>query len=404
MMSEALKHTREFPPQLADRYNRIVELMMQYVENGSTDMADGTLEVPYAQYTDADIWQREIDLIFRRVPIMVGLSLEIPEPGDFKTVEMLGMPLLVTRVEDGSVRVMLNVCSHRGMTLTTEPCGHKRLFTCPYHRWSFSLDGSLRGVAEFKKFGEVSKDERGLTQMACYERGGLIFAVLTPGLDADFESFLGGMMDDVEQKNFQDWHYCGKREIFGANWKVAYDGYLEGYHFAAAHPETIHPRTFSNIMHFEAHGPHLMIGFPQRSIGDLQNVPRDELWQYENQGYDFIRTFFPNVSIFVAPEITQVAQLIPGPTAAQNRTILYFLKPDAPANEDERNANEEMMDWLQSVVDREDYQLGLQVQRGLESNGEGSVIFGRNERGNQYFHHWVNYYLADDPEAAPPEL
>ncbi|TXS95171.1 Rieske 2Fe-2S domain-containing protein [Parahaliea aestuarii] len=362
------------------------------------------MRVPYEQYTDPDVWQREIDLIYKRLPIMVGLSIEIPEPGDFKTIEMLGMPLLVTRASDGEARVMLNVCSHRGMKLTTEGCGHARLFTCPYHRWSYGLDGALKGVAEYKKFGDVDKATLGLTQLSCHEQGGMIFAVLTPGLEVDFQAFLGGMIADVEQKHFENWHFCGRREIFGGNWKVAYDGYLEGYHFAAAHPETIHPRTYSNIMHFEAHGPHILIGFPQRSIDQLRDVPRDELWKYENNGYDFIRTFFPNISIFVAPEITQVAQLIPGPTPAENRTILYFLKPEPPANDEEKQATETMVDWLQSVVDREDYQVGLQVQRGLESGAHDSVIFGRNERGNQYFHRWLDYYLAGEADAPPPEL
>ncbi|MFU8762944.1 MAG: aromatic ring-hydroxylating oxygenase subunit alpha [Haliea sp.] len=389
---------------LNERYNEAVERMLDYVENSTTDQAEGVMPVPASAYTDQETWEREMALIFKRLPIMVGLSLELPEPGSFKTLDILGMPLLITRIDDGSVRVMLNVCSHRGMTLTTEACGHEKLFTCPYHRWSFGLDGALRGVAEYKKFGEVDKESRGLTQLACYERGGLIFAVLTPGLEVDFEEFLGGMIEDIGSKGFDKWHYCGQREIFGANWKVAYDGYLEGYHFAAAHPETIFPRTYSNIMHFEAYGPHLRIGFPQKTIAKLREVPKQDLWQYENDGYDFIRTLFPNVSIFVAPEITQIAQLIPGPTPAENRTILYFINREAPVDDAGVAANEQMMDWLQSVVDREDYQLGLQVQRGLESGAHKELLFGRNERGNQYFHKWVNYYLANDPDTATPEL
>lgn len=389
---------------LHERYNTAVEAMLDYVETGTTDQAQDVMHVPARAYTDPETWEREMALIFKRLPIMVGLSLELPEAGDFKTIDMLGMPLLITRTNDGSVRVMLNVCSHRGMTLTTEGCGHKTLFTCPYHRWSFGLDGGLRGVAEWKKFGDVDKETLGLTQLACYEKGGFIFAVLTPGLEVDFEEFLGEMIEDVAAKGFDQWHYCGQREIFGANWKVAYDGYLEGYHFASAHPETIYPRTYSNIMHFEAHGPHLMIGFPQKTVAKLRDVPAADLWQYENDGYDFIRTFFPNVSIFVAPEITQIAQILPGPTPAENRTILYFLTREAPQDEEAVAANETMVDWLQSVVDREDYQLGLQVQRGLESNAHEHLLFGRNERGNQYFHNWVNYYLADDTTAPKPEL
>lgn len=390
--------------ELHDQYNEAVKRMIDYVDNDGTDLADDVMHVKASTYTDPAIWDLEMERIFKRVPLMVGLSVEIPEPGCFKTMSMLGVPLLITRLEDGSARVMLNVCSHRGMTLTSEPCGKNRIFTCPYHKWSYGIDGRLRGVAEPKKFGEVDREDLGLTVLASYERGGLIFAALTPGETPDFESFLAGMIDDVEQKGFENWHFCGKREIHGANWKVAYDGYLEGYHFAAAHPETIHPRTYSNIMHFDAHGPHILIGFPQRTIDKLKDVPEEERWRHENDGYDFIRLFFPNVSIFVAPEITQIAQLLPGPTPGENTTILYFLKPDAPRDEAEAAENETMVDWLQSVVDKEDYQLGLEVQRGLEADSDKTLVFGRNERGNQYFHRWVEYLTSDEPDRTEPTL
>jgi len=390
--------------ELHSQYNHAVKSMINYVDNDGTDLADDVMPVKASSYTDPEVWDLEMERIFKRVPLMVGLSVEIPEPGCFKTMSMLGVPLLITRLNDGTAQVMLNVCSHRGMKLTSEPCGKSRIFTCPYHSWSYGIDGRLRGVAEPKKFGKVERDQLGLTVLASYERGGLIFAALTPGDKPDFESFLAGMIDDVEQKGFENWHFCGKREVHGANWKVAYDGYLEGYHFASAHPETINPRTYSNIMHFDAHGPHILIGFPQRSIDKLKEVPEEDLWRHENDGYDFIRLFFPNVSIFVAPEITQIAQLLPGPKPGENTTILYFLKPNTPKDEAEDAENEAMVDFLQSVVDKEDYQLGLQVQRGLEADPDKTLLFGRNERGNQYFHRWVEYMISGDASRPEPTL
>lgn len=389
---------------IAQQYNRIVEQMLDYVENTRTDQAEAPMEVPVSAYTDSTVFQREMDLIFKRLPLMVGLSAELPKPGDFKTIEVLDKPLLITRQADGSVRAMLNVCTHRGMLLVDKPCGNRRLFTCPYHAWSFSNDGALRAVSEPEKFGDVDKATHGLTQLPVYERAGLIFAVLTPGLEVDFAGFLGGMIEDVERLGFKDWYYCGQREIFGASWKVAYDGYLEGYHFAAAHPHTIHPRTVSNVMEFRAHGPHVLIGFPGQDIAKLREVPRSELHKHENDGFDFVRTIFPCVSIFVAPEITQIAQLIPGPKPGENRTILYFVNRETPRDEAQKAELEKMMDWLRTVVDQEDYQVGLKVQRGLEAGAYEHVVFGRNERGNQYFHNWVKWYLANDPSAPKPVL
>ncbi|BFM08299.1 aromatic ring-hydroxylating oxygenase subunit alpha [Halioxenophilus aromaticivorans] len=388
---------------IQENYNRIITRMIEHVDDGTTDQADSTMQVPVDSYLNEDQYQREMELIFRRKPVLIGLSHELPKPGDYKTITFLDKPLLVVRQRDGSAKVMLNVCPHRGMKIATEDCGHKAVFSCPYHGWSFSGDGSLRGVADREKFGEVDKTDLGLTQLPTYERAGLIFAVLTPGLEVDFEAFLGGMIEDVELLDFANYTYYGQRDMHGANWKVAYDGYLEGYHFAAAHPDTIFPRTFSNIMEFDCYGPHILIGFPQRCIGQLKEVPESERHKHENQGYDFIRTFFPNVSIFVAPELTQIAQIIPGPTPAENRTVVYYLNKDNIEGE----AREELIktiDWIWKVVEEEDYGLGLKVQQGLESGAIKNVVFGRNERGNQYFHNWVNYLLADDPTTEPPVM
>lgn len=388
-----------------ERHNEIAARMIEHVASKFTDQAAATLEVPASAYTDDAQWRREMDLIFLRVPVMVGVSHEIPEPGDYKACEFLGRPLLITRQDDGSVRVMLNVCTHRGMVLTPDGTGNRKRFVCKYHAWSFGHDGELQRVAGENTFGSVDKCSRGLTQLPCRERGGLIFAVLTPGVEIDFDAWLGGMIEDIEEVNFPAWHFSGTREITGANWKVAYDGYLEGYHFASAHTETIYPRTYSNIMHFDAYGPHLLIGFPQRGIIEkLKDVPPEDYWQQETVGYDFIRLLFPNVSIFVAPEMTQVAQLIPGPTVDRNITVMYYFHRKAPASAEETAANETMIDWLKGVVQEEDYDLGLQVQRGLQSGAIGSVVFGRNERGNQYVHRWVEWFLADDPALPKPTL
>lgn len=386
------------------RYNRLAVRMMEHVENGTTDWAESTMTVPATEYTDPDFWAREMDAVFKKLPVMVGVTQEIPNAGDYKLVDYLNLPLMMVRQPDGGVKVLLNVCTHRAMTLVSEPTGNKRVFSCPYHAWSFGCDGKLRAVAEASKFGEVCEGSRDLVSFPCHEEGGLIFAVLDPHSTLDIRAYLGGMMDDVAAKGFENWSYVGNRVIHGANWKVAYDGYLEGYHFKAAHPETIEPRTFSNIMEFDAHGPHLFIAFPQKGILKLREQSADTLWQHENDGFDFIRLFFPNVSIFVAPEITQIAQLIPGPGPGENTTILHFFHPDPPKDAAEAQAREDMADWLMNVVDEEDYKVGLKVQRGLESGHIKDVIFGRNERGNQFVHKWIHWYLQNDSAVPEPEL
>ena len=386
------------------QYSRMAGGLIDHVANGTTDWADGTMEVHSTEYTDAEQWQREMDCIFKSLPILVGVTQEIPNPGDFRTLEILGIPLLITRQKDGTAKVLMNVCTHRGMQLTSEPSGNQKLFSCPYHGWTFKSDGALRAIADAPKFGEVCDGARDLVEFPCHEEGGLIFAVLDADSDVDIRSYLGAMMDDVAKKGMDQWTYVGHRIIHGPNWKVAYDGYLEGYHFKAAHPETIEPRTFCNVMEYDAHGPHQLVGFAAKDLLELENVNRDELWKHETKGFDFIRLFFPNVSIFIAPEITQVAQMIPGPGPMENTTILHFLHPTPPENDEDVAARIEMADWLRNVVQEEDYNVGLKLQKGLETGLMKSVLFGRNERGNQYFHRWVKWYSDGDTNAPEPEL
>ncbi|MEH6386828.1 aromatic ring-hydroxylating oxygenase subunit alpha [Pseudomonas profundi] len=390
-------------PDKQQEYNLIAARLLEHVAQRTTDMADQKMAVPSSSYSDPVRWKQEIETVFKRLPILVGLSGELPDPGSYKTKNMLDVPLLLTRLKDGSVRAMLNACAHRGMQVA-EGEGKCDKFVCPYHAWLYGNDGALKRVYGEETYGEVDKAAMSLTQLPVYESGGLIFAVLTPGLEVDFKDFLGGMIEDIENLGFADWHYCGQRVIHGANWKVAYDGYLEGYHFAAAHPKTINQRTYSNIMDFRGYGPHLLIAFPQRNIEKLKEVPENERYKHENDGYDFVRTIFPNTSIFVAPEITQVAQLIPGPTVGENTTILHYIHRHKPETAEETQKLEEMMDWLQEVVQTEDYDLGLKVQGGMASGAFENVTFGRNERGNQYFHRWLDYYLNDDPQRQPPQL
>ncbi|WGK62466.1 SRPBCC family protein [Halopseudomonas sp. SMJS2] len=378
-------------------YNHIAAKLIEYVEQRSTDMADGQYQVASDSYLDEQRWRKEMDKIFKRLPVLVGASSELSEPGRYVTRDFAGVPLLITRLRDGSVRVMLNACAHRGMKVA-DGQGKCEKFACPYHAWLYGNDGSLQRVYGEATYGQVDKAAMSLTQLPVHEEAGLIFAVLTPGVEIDFKDFYGEMLDDLTSLGFQDWHYCGNRVIQGANWKIAYDGYLEGYHFAAAHPKTINERTHSNVMQFHAHGPHQMIGFPQRTIDKLREVPADELHQYENEGYDFVRALFPNTSIFVAPEITQIAQLIPGPTVGENTTILHFINRKAPETDEDKQANETMMDWLRDVVQVEDYDLGLKAQQGMASGAHKYITFGRNEKGNQYFHRWLEFYLGERDE------
>jgi phenylpropionate dioxygenase-like ring-hydroxylating dioxygenase large terminal subunit len=277
-------------------------------------------------------------------------------------------------------------------------------FTCLYHGWTYSNDGRLLAITDARNFGDIDKSQRSLTALPCAERAGMIFVGLTPGTNLDVDGYYGGLLEDFEAADLAHWTFLGARVIEGANWKIAFDGYLEGYHFATLHPKTIAMRTPSNVTHYEAFGPHLRIGFPQMDIARLRDVPREQWGRCENSGFDFVRILFPNVSAFLAPEIAQIAQLFPGPTPDRNRTVLLYARRTPPADDADKAHIERMIDFLRDVTHDEDYVLGAQIQQGLQSGALQSLVFGKNERGNQFFHEVVDWYLADDPSAPMPVL
>jgi len=387
-----------------DEYNAIAESIVTHYQNGTTDQSDDVLRVPIADYTDPERWQREIDLVFKKVPLMVAMTCEVPNPGDYKAMEMVGVPLVIARGKDGVVRTFMNVCRHRGAHVCKPGKGNRSRFTCPYHGWTFGNDGRLLAVADQSKFGDIDKADYGLVELPCQERVGLIFACLTPGEAIDVDAWLGGMAEDLEYFDLANKHFFAAREIFGANWKIAYDGYLEGYHIAALHPETINTVTISDLMKFDPFGPHLRVAYGNPNIEEMYELPKDQWWKREDNGFTFVRTLFPNISMYLGYGIGQIAQLIPGPTADKNRTILNYFIPEPPADEAAAKEVEAQVDFLVEVVDTEDYDTGDEIQLGLDARPFDHVLFGRNERGNQYFHKWLDWYLANDPSAPKPTL
>ena len=383
---------------MREAYGDVAEKLLHFVETRTTDQTGTVMEVPVADYLDHARWEREVETIFKRLPLMLAFTIELPEKGDFKAMAPMGVPVLISRGQDGVARAFLNVCQHRAMKLVDEAenggKGNCRGFSCPYHGWTYASDGRLMGIAEASTFGEVDKGKLGLTALPCEEVAGMIFVTLTPGLETDVRRFLGGMLEDFEALGLEKWYFHKSRAMHGANWKVAYDGYLEGYHFQAAHPETVTPRTPSNRAFYEAFGPHIRLSYPQHRIVELKDLPREEWGLRENLNYDFIRMLFPNFAMFLAPEMCQVAQLWPGETPGTNVTVMNYIFPKAPESEAQLEELDRMSDFFFDVVEKEDYLMGLRVQQGLEAKGSGHVTFGRNELGNQYFHRWIEHYLS----------
>jgi phenylpropionate dioxygenase-like ring-hydroxylating dioxygenase large terminal subunit len=381
-------------------YINLATRLLNHVDNATTDSAEDVKYIPVENYVDPERWQCEMDSIFKRLPLMLAFTCEMREPGDYKSVEVVGVPILIVRGQDGRVRAFIGVCSHRGTLLTEEGKGRCEQFTCPYHGWTYNDRGALIGVAGRRKFGDIDTASRSLTELPAVERAGMIFVSLTPGGSIDLEDYLGGMLPELESFGFENWHVYKQNELPTSNWKVAHDGYLEGYHFAILHPKTIAQQVMSNIMTYDSFGPHQRVGFPTHKIADLRKKAQED-WDLE-EGITVVRTIFPNVSFAIsAKHGGMMSQLLPGPTPDRSRTIQNHIYPQLPATDEDRALMDAAVSLFINAVQNEDNWVCAKIQRGLSSGGNRDFVFGRNELGLHRLHDWIDFYVnarADRPE------
>ena len=266
-------------------------------------------------------------------------------------------------------------------------CGEARRFTCPYHAWSYDTQGRLAGIYGKESFGDVDTDQLGLTELGCDELAGMIFASLTPGIDVDAKEWLCGFDEVLAPFHMEDWTLYSARELEGANWKVCYDGYLEGYHFASLHRDTIFKVTMSNTMTYDAYGPHQRVGFPKHGIETMRDRPESEWADFD--GISLVCTLFPNISFSFTNDSVSVSMLFPGPTPDRSVTRQCIYGRGAITSDDMRERVGRRADFLYEVVRDEDYATGLGIQRGLPTGANTEFVFGRNELGLHRFHESV---------------
>ena len=138
---------------------------MAHVRAGTQDQEADTFTVAASNYVDPERWRREIDGIFKRVPLTLGFSSELREPGAYKAMEVVGVPVLLTRRPDGAVAAFVNMCSHRGAIVVEEGSGTARRFSCPFHGWTYDQVGALVGIPDREDFGPVDPSCLGLTPL-----------------------------------------------------------------------------------------------------------------------------------------------------------------------------------------------------------------------------------------------
>lgn len=373
---------------------------MAHAEAGTIPQTDDILKVPVGNYFEEKRWKDEMRQVFKRMPLLLAMTTEMRNPGDYKAMDVGNIPVLLTRNRDGEVRAFINSCSHRGSQLLDEGTGNVNKITCPYHAWTFSLDGELAGIFAPQDFGEIDRSCYGLTELPSLEKAGLIWVTLDKDSNLDIEQFLSGYDEMLAHFGFEDWHHFASQRVEGPNWKIAYDGYMDLYHLPILHKETFGPEYPHQAIYY-SWGPHQRVAGPTRGLEGLLGDDTDK-WPTEFLVAG-VWTIFPHVSIAGfdgGGRSVMISQLFPGDTPGTSYTIQNYLMENEPDDAGKKAARDQF-NFLRYVVQEEDYATGLKQQKALETRAREHVIFGRNEEGGHNFHRWVDTILETSDEDLP---
>jgi phenylpropionate dioxygenase-like ring-hydroxylating dioxygenase large terminal subunit len=213
---------------------------------------DEAWSMPKSYYIDPKLLEIEREQLFGKEWICIGRSEEISNGGDFITFQLCDEPLVAVRGEDGEIRVLSNVCRHRG-ALLAEGRGNRHRLVCPYHHWSYDLEGKLAGAPRMADHKSFQKSECRLPQFSCSEWQGFLFTNLSSN-PPPLAPSLAGL--EVLIRNYHMEHQklrWAEDEIWHTNWKCLIENFMEGYHLSPLHKTTLHQVNPTKLCtHFEA--------------------------------------------------------------------------------------------------------------------------------------------------------
>lgn len=360
---------------------QIIETILKHTEDGTTDMQPKMMRNPVSTYTDPDILAREMEILFRKFPVILGHSEQLPEPASYFTNDEFGVPMLITRNNDGQVKAFMNVCRHRGARLADEGCGKAKTFSCPYHKWTYDLNGNLRGLPHASGFGDIDKKALGLVELPAFERFGLIW--VRPSAsddDLDIDAWLAPMAEQLgglgleNHTIFKAWSL--DREM---NWHLALEGFQESYHFCGAHEHTACSAYLDNQSSWLDKYPHVRHSVPLPKIVELKDVAPED-WQH--RPYFMTQNYlFPCNFMQVMTDHVYIHTIIPTGVSSCIFKCMMLI-PEAPKTEKAQGYWEKNYDVIRTVFG-EDFEIGENIQKGLNSGANTEFLFGRYENGLQ---------------------
>src|SRR3989441_2226373 len=374
----------------AGRRLRRVSVTQDRSVSAAEDLAR-PLTLPASAYIDESVYARERDRIFARTWQLVARADELSRVGDLKPATILDEPILITRGLDGKLRGFYNVCRHRAAQVVVAK-GTRRSLQCPYHGWTYGLDGRLQVAREMEGTENFDKADFGLVPVRVDQWGPFIFA----NLDDEAPS-LGDVLGAIPEEDSAAGYDVDKMQlverrdyVIECNWKVYVDNYLEGYHIPIAHPglmkeiDYAHYRTDTYRYYSQQFAP----------IRAMQPGDASERLYAPGIGVQEALYFwvFPNLMLNIYPDNISTNVIVPL-SHEKTLTIFEWFFHEVAAEENQERIKRSVA--FSDEVQQEDIGLCEQVQRGLRSStydrGRYSV---KRENGVHHFHMLLNEFLG----------
>jgi choline monooxygenase len=344
--------------------------------------------IPAPWYTDPRLLERELRTVFRRSWLFAGRVDQVLKPGDYVSYELPGgEPLVVVRGEDDRLRGFFNVCRHHAAAVVTDAQGSARQFRCPYHGWTYALDGALKGTPDFTGVCDFDRAANGLVPVDCAVSAAWAFVKPDAG-GRSLEQFLGAdLVQQLDTLGIERLHWMERRSYtLDCNWKVFVDNYLDGgYHVPHLH------KGLDSVLEYSdytiTNGERYCLQSSPMVSDEGADARTKAVRQGERAYYYWV---YPNFMINSYGQAMDTNLVIP---RGVDRTEVIFDFYFADTSADARAANLESIAVSEQIQD-EDVAICESVQRGLKSRAYGAGRLSvRREAGEHLFHRLLAHDL-----------
>ncbi len=391
----------------SDIYSIINKSKLEVISN-SIEKAHG---LPNECYLGGDYTKIERKKIFEDKWVVIGVASSVPNPGDTKPFDLLGIPLMIIRDKNNQVRVFHNVCSHRGYKLINENCSLKNVLRCPYHSWSYDFDGNLIAtphIGGINKHDHIDfdKSKNGLKEVRSVIWLDLIIINISKN-EMSFNDYIKPLED--RWRNFwteEDKSMICHAEDFGyfaleakCNWKFAIENYCESYHLPFVHPGL---NAYSKIDdHYHIQGlPNRFAGqgtlVYSPSFNNNENFPNFPGWNKEKEKHAEYVALFPNVMLGIHKDHFYAYWLEPiNHKYTKEHMEIYYVGEEAALSDKYKSLREQNYKQWHSIQSED-----LRIIEGMQEGRNSPIYNGGNfspvlDNPTHHFNKWVAKTLTE---------